>query len=194
VNSLQSTSRRGAPLIGLAGIGAILAAAVATALISASPAQAAPYWCKAWQVSGQTWYASQSNGFTMVFTLRTPRGSTRFSGYARYNRGDVNLGGTPSQLVRGGVSSEGVGRVLINIVWSNGSSGQYHATVTSVRRTSSGALTAGLRGTTVDTTGSGTGGAAFWEALGWSSGVGTSGGRYYWPMFCARENVLRYPA
>ncbi len=84
-------------LIRLAGIAAILAAALATALVNAAPALAAPYWCKAWQVAGQTWYASQSNGYTLVFTLRTPPGSTRFNGYARYNRGDVNLGGTSSR-------------------------------------------------------------------------------------------------
>ena len=142
-------------LIRLAGIAAILAAALATALVNAAPALAAPYWCKAWQVAGQTWYASQSNGYTLVFTLRTPPGSTRFNGYARYNRGDVNLGGTSSQLIRGTVSSEGAGRVVINIVWRGGSSGQYIANVTGVRRTSSGNLTAGLRGTTVDTSGGG---------------------------------------
>jgi hypothetical protein len=180
--------------IRLAGVAAIVTAALATTLMNAAPALAAPYWCQAWQVSGQTWYASQSNGYTLLFTLRTPPGSTRFNGYARYNRGDVNLGGTPSQLIRGAVSSEGAGRVLINIVWRNGASGQYNATVTSVRRTASGALTAGLSGTTVDTTGSVRGGAAYWDALGWSSGLGTSGGRYYWPMFCPKEYVLRYPA
>jgi hypothetical protein len=137
----------------------------------------------------------QSNRYTLLFTLRTSTGSTtRFHGYARYNRGDVNLGGTPSQLLRGAVSSEGAGRVLIKIVWRNGGSGQYHAAVTGVRRTSSGALTAGLRGTTVDTTGGVGGGAATWAALGWSSGLGTSGGRYYRPMHCARDNVLRYLA
>jgi hypothetical protein len=194
VNSLQSTSRRGAPLIGLAGIGAILAVAVATALISASPAQAAPYWCKAWQVSGQTWYADQG-GFTLMFNLRTPPGSTRFGGSARYSRGDVNLGGTPSQLLTGAVSSENAGRILMNITWRNGPSGQYIATVTDVRRTPSGNLTAGLRGTTVDTTpGARNKSASYWHALGGSSGLGTSGGRYVWPMFCARESVLRYPA
>ena len=181
-------------VIRLAGIAAILAAALATALMNAAPALAAPYWCKAWQVSGQTWYADQSNRHTLLFTLRTPPGSIYFSGYARYNRGDVNLGGTPSQFIRGAVNSDGAGSVLMNIVWRNGASGQYNARVTSVRRTSSGALTAGLRGTTVDTTGSVRGGSAYWEALGGSSGIGTSGGRYTWPMFCARENVLRYPA
>ena len=168
-------------LIRLAGIAAILAAALATALVNAAPALAAPYWCKAWrQVPGQTWYASQSNGYTpAAFTLRTPPGSTRFNGYARYNRGDVNLGGTSSQLIRGTVSSEGAGRVVINIVWRGGSSGQYIANVTGVRRTSSGNLTAGLRGTTVDT--SGGGGAASWEAMGWTSGIWNVG----WPVLLA---------
>jgi hypothetical protein len=167
-------------------------ASLGVAFVPVETAEAAPGWCRAWKVAGQTWYADQSNGFTLLFTVRMDRaGAPRFSGYARSNRGDVNRGGVPSQFLRGGVSSDGAGRVMIDIVWANGTSGQYHATAVDVRRTSSGALTAGLRGTTADT--SGGGGAARWEALGGSSGLGTSGGRYAWPLFCSRGDVVRYP-
>ena len=179
-------------IVRLAGIAAILATFTAMALLNAAPALAAPYWCKQWQVSGQTWYADQGS-YTLMFTLRQSPGSTRFSGHARYSDGDVNYEFIPSQLVKGSVSSEDRGRIKMDIAWSNGQRGQYIATVTSVRRTSSGNLTAGLRGTSVDTTGGSRGSGAYWEALGFSSGIGTSGGRYYWPMFCSRENVLRIP-
>jgi hypothetical protein len=167
-------------------------ASFGVAFVPAAPAQAAPYWCKAWKVAGQTWYADQSNDFNLLFTMRmSPSPSTRFSGYARYSRSDVNRGGVGSQFLSGAVSSEGVGRILMNIQWSSASSGQYNATAFDVRRTSSGGLTAGLRGTTVDT--SGGGGAARWVADGWTSGLGTGDGRYHWPLFCSQANVVRYP-
>jgi hypothetical protein len=167
--------------------------AIAVALVLAQPAQAAPYWCRAWQVSGQTWYAYQSNGFSLLFTLSSAPGSKMFGGYARFNRGDVNRGGTPSQFIRGGVDSEGVGRIMMNIVWANGRAAQYHATAVNVRRGRSGILTAGLSGTTVDTTGDRAHGAAKWHADGGSSGLGTSGGRELWPLYCPREHVVQYP-
>ena len=75
-----------------------------------------------------------------------------------------------SQFVGGGVNSDGVGSILMNVVWTNGSSGQYNARAYDVQRTRSGGLTAGLRGTTVDTSGSGAPGAS-WNANGQSNGV-----------------------
>jgi hypothetical protein len=173
---------------------AVLALAVASLGVSFAPAQAAqasPYWCRAWQVSGATWYGYQDNGYDLLFTLRMAT-ATRFSGYARYNRGDVNRGGTPSQFIRGGVNNNGAGSVLMEIQWSNGSRGQYNATTYNVLRTASGGLTAGLRGTTVDV--SGGGGAAGFDADGTVSGLGNGDGRYHWPMYCSRANVVRYPA
>jgi hypothetical protein len=163
------------------------------AFVPVEPAQAAPTWCKAWRVTGQTWYGYQSNGFTLLFTLRqSPAPSTVFGGYARHNRGDVNQGGVASQYLKGGVDSEGVGRILMNIAWSNATSGQYNATAAYVRRTPSGGLTAGLRGTTVAT--SGGRGSATWYADGTSPGIGGSGGRYVWPLYCLTKDVVRYPA
>ena len=105
----------------------------------------------------------------------------------------MNRGGTPSQLLRGTVSSDGAGRIVMNIVWKDGQSGQYFGTVTNVQETASGTLTAGLEGTTVDTTSGGSGSAARWQADGFGSGLGTGDGRYFWPMFCAKPNVVRYP-
>ena len=166
-------------------------ASFGAAFMQAGAAQASPTWCRAWQVSGQTWYGYQTNGFTLLFTMRMSS-SNRFSGFARYNRGDVNLGGTPSQFLRGAVNSEGAGSINMEIQWTSGSRGQYMARTYNVRRTPSGGLTAGLTGTTVDV--SGGGGAARWYADGGSSGLGTSDGRYLWPMFCAPKNVVRYPA
>jgi len=169
---------------------ALAVASLGTVFVQAGTAQASPTWCRAWQVSGQTFYGYQSNGFDLLFTLR--QYGTRFSGYARYNRGDVNRGGVSSQFIRGSVNSDGAGRIGMEIQWASGSRGQYNATVVNVRRTSSGGLTGALTGTTTDV--SGGGGAARWEADGGSSGLGTSGGRYLWPMFCASKNVVRYPA
>lgn len=81
--------------------------------------------------------------------------SVRFGGFARFNQGDPNQGDVASQFVGGGVNSDGGGSILMNVVWTNGSSGQYNARAYDVQRTRSGGLTAGLRGTTVDTSGSG---------------------------------------
>ena len=170
----------------------LVLASLGVAFVPGEPAQArtaAPVWCKAWKVSGQTWYANQSDGFTLMFTL------TLFSGFARHNRGavtDVNLGGIPSQYIKGGVTSDGVGRIMMDLLWTNGHRGQYHATAVMVRRTASGGLTAGLHGTMTVT--SGGVGTAHWYAYGQSSGIGTSGGRFFWPLYCARGDVVRYPA
>ena len=184
--------RRSVTLVTMLALASLGVAFVPGAAAQARPAP--PVWCKTWKVSGQTWYADQSNGFTLMFTLRmSPGPSTLFSGFARHNRGDVNRGGNPSQFIRGGVTSAGVGRVMMDIQWANGSRGQYHATAVNVRRTASGGLTAGLDGTMVDTSGGG-GVGARWYAYGQSSGIGTSGGRFFWPLYCARGDVLRYPA
>lgn len=169
-------------------IGALTVSNLLAPLVHVQQAHAAPKWCRAWHVSGQTWYASQSNGFTLLFTLRSTPGSTMFNGFARYERGDVNLGGTPSQLLRGSVQSEGAGGVIMNIVWRGGQSGQYIGSVVNVQRTPTGMLTAGLQGTTVDTTGSGV--SARWEADGFSSGIGTSD-VYRWPLYCPQSYVVQ---
>jgi hypothetical protein len=59
--------------------------------------------------------------------------STRFGGFARFNQGDPNQGGVASQFI-----SNGVGSILMNIVWTNGSSGQYNGRAFDFRRTRSG--------------------------------------------------------
>ena len=165
------------------------ALAVASLWVTVVPAaQAAPKYCRAWRVQGQTWYAGQSNGFSLMFTLRMGSPTSKvFSGFARYNRGDPTEGGVPSQFIRGGVDSDGVGRIKMDIVWSSGSSGQYHATAYGVRRRSNGTLIAGLQGTTVDT--SGGGGAARWWADGTGPGLGKPGGN--WPLWCPASAVVR---
>jgi hypothetical protein len=72
----------------------------------------------------------------------------------------------------------------MNIVWKNGTSGQYNAKAVSIRRTRAGGLTAGLYGTTVDTThGSGGGPGARWSA------DDTPGGN--WPLYCLKGDVVR---
>jgi hypothetical protein len=171
-------------------IAALTLAAFGAACLPVEAAQAAPQWCRAWKVGGQTWYGYQSNGYSLLFTVRMAGSTSSLSGYARASRGDVNRGGVSSQYLRGGVVSDGIGRVMIEVQWANGSRGQYHATTYDVRRSASGGLTAGLTGTTVDV--SGGGGAARWIADGMTSGIGTSD-RYIWPMFCARGDVVRYP-
>ena len=166
-------------------------AATGVACIPAEAAEAAPYWCRAWQVGGQTWYAGQSNNMSLLFTVRMAAGRQRFGGYARYNRGDVNRGGTGSQFLRGGVDNNNAGRVLIDITWQGGQQAQYNATTYRVMRTRSGGLTAGLQGTVVAL--SGRRESARWWADGLPSGLGTGDGRYLWPMFCAPRDVVRYP-
>lgn len=66
----------------------LLAAAVALTTLLApwmwvQPAHvvAAPTLFREWHVSGQTWYASQSNGYSLLFTLKSTPGSERFGGY-----------------------------------------------------------------------------------------------------------------
>lgn len=159
------------------------------AVVPVAPAQAAPTWCKAWQVRGETWYGHQTGGFSLMFTLRMV--GRIVTGWARFNRGDPNRGGVPSQFLRGGMNSDGVGHLILNIVWTNGTSGQYHGTPVDIRRTPSGGLTAGLRGTTVQTAG-GTGSARWW-ADGLGAGIGGTGGRYLWPLSCLTRDVVRYP-
>ena len=167
-------------------------AATGVAAMPADNAEAAPFWCRDWKIGGQTWYGGQSNNFSLMFTLRQPPGSSRFGGYARYARGDVNRGGTSSQFLRGGIDSNGGGRVLIDITWAGGQQAQYNAVTYKVMRTKSGGLTAGLWGTAVALSGRRES-ARFW-ADGLPAGLGTGDGRYLWPMFCAPRDVVRYPA
>jgi hypothetical protein len=148
--------------------------------------QAAPTRCRAWRVSGQTWYASQGS-FSLLFTLKMASSpSPRFGGYARYNRGDPDIGGVPSQAIRGAVGSDG--SIHMDIVWTNGTSGQYNGTAYDVQRTSSGGLTARLHGTTVDTTGNGAPGAR-WDADGMPEGFGQT--NYVRPLYCPAGAVVR---
>jgi hypothetical protein len=170
---------------------ALFVASVGVALMPVESAQAAPTWCRAWQIGGQSWILDQSNRHTVLFAVRMVPGSPSFSGFARFNRGDVWRGGVPSQFVRGAVTSEGVGRVMIDVQWSVGLRGQYHGTAVQIRRTANGGLTAGLQGTAVELT---RGVAVRWMAVGQSSGQATSGGRSFWPLFCAPRDVVRYPA
>ena len=74
---------------GLKRLVLVVAVASLSVPLVAESAQAAPTWCKAWRVNGQTWYARQSNGFNLLFTLRmgSPP-SVRFGGFARFNQGD----------------------------------------------------------------------------------------------------------
>ena len=155
--------------------------------VPAASAKVKPKYCKFWRVQGQTLYAAQGS-FSLLFTLRmASRTSTRFSGFARYNRGNPNRGGVASQYISGGVNSEGVGSILMNIVWRNGSRGQYNARAVYVRRTRSGGLTAGLYGTAVDTTGNGN--SARWSADNTAGGLGETNGN--WPLYCLKADVVR---
>ena len=167
---------------GLKRLVLVVAVASLSVPLVAESAQAAPTWCKAWRVNGQTWYARHSNGFNLLFTLRmgSPP-SARFGGFARFSQGDPNQGGVASQFLGGGVNSDRVGSILMNVVWTNGSSGQYNARAYDVERTRSGGLTAGLRGTAVDTSGSGAPGAS-WNANGQSNGIR--------PLFCSAGAVV----
>jgi hypothetical protein len=175
--------------------------AVATVWVTFVPAESAraakPKYCKFWRVQGQTWYASQDNGFTLAFTLKMPLANSltsklrnRLGGFARYSRGHINSGydGVGSQLITGGVGSEGVGSIYMNIVWRNGTRGQYNARAVSVRRTRSGGLTAGLYGTTVDTTGNGGGRAAHWWADNTTGELGQT--NHPWPLICLKGDVV----
>ena len=136
--------------------------------------------CRAWRVQGQTWYAGQDNGYTLMFTLRPSSTSPRFGGKAQYYAGDYeNLVG--SQYLSGSVGTDPTGAIHMNIVWSNGSSGQYNGTAYDVRPTKSGGLTASLRGTTVDTSGNG-GSAARWVADGLEGPLGDNG--FIRPLYC----------
>jgi hypothetical protein len=159
--------------------------------IAASSAASQPQGtrCRAWRVQGQTWYAGQGS-FTLMFTLRTATSTpSRFSGYARYYKSDYgDL--VPSQYIRGyvGSNSKGIVGIHMDIVWSNGSSGQYNATAYAARPTSSGGLTASLHGTTVDTSGNG-GPGARWYADGLEGPLGDNG--FIRPLYCPPRDVVR---
>src|SRR5215213_7261739 len=100
---------------------ALATAALSLPFVPVESAYAAPTWCRSWRVNGQTWYMSQSNGLKVLLTLRMPPSpNVRFGGYARFGK-NPNLGGVSSQLVKGGVGSEGVGSIHMDIVWTNGS-------------------------------------------------------------------------
>ena len=142
--------------------------------------------CRAWRVQGQTWWAGQDNGYTLMFTLRSSSTSSRFSGKAQYYVGDYeNLVG--SQYLSGSVGTDPTGVIHMDIVWSNGSSGQYNATAYDVRPTKSGGLTASLQGTTVDT--SGGGGATHWVADGLEAPLGD--GSFIRPLYCRPGDAVR---
>jgi hypothetical protein len=166
----------------------LVVASLWVTFVIAESAQAAakPKYCKFWRVQGQTWYGAQGS-YTLMFTLKmSSRTSRHFHGYADYSKGNSTTGrgvGVGSQLVSGGVNSEGVGTIYMNIHWKNGTSGQYNAKAVYVRRTRSGGLTAGLYGTTVDTTNGNGGDSARWSA------DDTPGGN--WPLYCLKGDVVR---
>ena len=177
--------------------------AVATVWVTFVPAESAqaakPKYCKFWRVQGQTWYASQDNGFTLAFTLKMPYANRptsklrqRLTGFAKYSAGriDSGYGAVGSQLISGGVGSDGVGSIYMNITWRNAGRGQYNAKAVSIRRTRSGGLAAGLYGTTVDTTGTGAGrpGAAHWWADDTAGELGETNG--HWPLYCLKADVV----
>ncbi len=152
--------------------------------------QARPPICRAWRVNGQTWFADQGS-YTLMFTLRMAASpSSHISGYAEYWRGasGVDSQAAGSQYISGGVGADG--RVHMDIVWKNGSSGQYNATLYGVQQTSSGALTGMLQGTTVDTTGTGGGSAMHWTANGTASADGFTTDTVL-PMYCPPSAVTR---
>ena len=150
--------------------------------VPTAPAEAAPTWCRAWRVNGQTWYINQSNGLNVLFTPRMAQPpSIRFSGYARFAK-NPTLGGVPSLFIRGAVGSEGVGSIKMDVLWANNTRGQYNGTVYDVERRASGGLRASLRGVSVDTTGRPAPGAT-WSAYGQTNGVR--------PLWCPSTAVVR---
>jgi hypothetical protein len=149
-----------------------------------------PRRCRAWRVQGQSWFAAQSNGYTLMFTLRSAASApSRFSGYAQYFQGSSQKNLTGSQFIRGGVGtmSNGFIGIHMDVVWRNGSSGQYNATAYDAQPTSSGGLTAALHGTTVDTSGGGA--AARWWADGLEGPLGDTS--HIRPLYCPRADVVR---
>ncbi len=173
-----------------AAVAAVVAATALTLSVGAQPAHAVPTWCRAWNVTGETWYAGQTNGYTLRFTLRAT-GNGQFYGHVLADRGSGE--GIGSRILKGGVNSDGDGRVVMNVVWDTAQTAQYVGSVVNVRQTQSGILTAGLRGTTVDTTPGGAGSSARWEADGLTGPFGGGDGRYHWPMRCEKSDVVRYP-
>jgi hypothetical protein len=102
-------------------------------------------------------------------------GDERHSGPPSCSRGRPTL-----------ASSDGVGSTLMDIVWTNGTSGQYNGTAVAVQGTRSGGLTAGIHGATVDTSGTGAPGAT-WDADN-TAGFGQTGG--VCPLYCPRSDVV----
>ena len=149
-----------------------------------------PRRCRAWRVQGQSWFAGQSNGYTLMFTLRMPSPtSSRITGYAQYFQGGSYQNLTGSQYISGGLgtTSNGLVGFHLNIVWRNAGSGQYNATAYDAQPTSSGGLTAALHGTTVDTSGSGA--SARWIADGLEGPLGDTS--HIRPLYCAPRDVVR---
>lgn len=152
--------------------------------------QARPPICRAWRITGQTFFADQGS-YTLMFTLRMGAPpSTRFGGFAEYWRGANAYDGhaVARQYIDGGIGPDG--SVHMDIVWNNGSSGQYNATLYGVQQTSSGGLTGMLQGTAVDTTGTGGGSAMRWTANGTASADGFTTDTIL-PMYCPPSDVTR---
>ena len=152
--------------------------------------QARPPMCRAWRITGQTFFADQGS-YTLMFTLRMGASpSTRFGGFAEYWRGANAYDGhaVARQYIDGGIGADG--SVHMNIVWNNGTSGQYNATLYGVQQTSSGSLTGMLQGTAVDTTGTGGGSAMRWTANGTASADGFTTDTVL-PMYCPTSAVTR---
>lgn len=195
---------------GLAAVAAFAGVAVASATASAAPLPPGdapfgsliqrkavapafpgpPRRCRAWRVQGQSWFAGQSNGYTLMFTLRMPSPpSSRISGYAQYFQGSSYHNLVGSQYISGGLgtTSQGYVGIHMDIAWSNGGRGQYNGTAYDAQPTSSGGLTAALHGTTVDTTGSGV--SARWIADGMEGPLGDTS--HIRPLYCPRADVVR---
>ncbi len=158
---------------------------VATAAVAGPPKR-----CRVWRVQGQTWFGRQSNGYTLMFTLRSSTSNpSRFGGYAQEYQGMSQRNLVGSQLITGGVGtmSGGYVGVHMDIAWSNGSRGQYNALAYDAQPTASGGLTASLHGTTVDTTGNGA--SARWVADGLEGPLGDTS--HLRPLYCQPRDVVR---
>jgi hypothetical protein len=168
--------------LAVAALAAVAVLAAGTATASATPS------CRGWKVQGQSWFAAQSNGYTLMFTLRTASNG-RLYGYAQQYQGMSQRNLVGSQLISGGISrtSQGYVQFHLDIHWSNGQWGQYNALAYGTQSTSSGTLTATLRGTTVDMTGSGA--SAKWIADGLEGPLGDTG--HIRPLYCPSANVVR---
>jgi hypothetical protein len=190
VSSLGQDKQANLGSLSNATLGSMLQSERAKAAALHAVIQARPPICRAWRVTGQTFFADQGS-YTLMFTLRmAPSPSTRFSGFAEYWRGANAYNGhaVARQYIGGGIGPDG--SVHMDIVWNNGTSGQYNATLYGVQQTSSGGLTGMLQGTAVDTTGTGGGSAMRWTANGTASSDGFTADTTL-PMYCPPSAVTR---